>query len=42
MNKLRIENRIAKLSTNPVQNAKLIKKWKRALRRELAKEQNDD
>ena len=42
MKKLFIENRIAKLSTNPVENANLIKKWKRMLRRELAKEQNDD
>jgi len=28
-----VENRIAKLSTNPVENEKLIKKWKRLLRR---------
>ena len=28
-----IENRIAKLKTNPVENANLIKKWERLLRR---------
>ena len=28
-----IESRIAKLSTNPVENAKLINKWKRILRK---------
>ena len=28
-----IENRIAKLSNNPVENARLINKWKRLLRR---------
>lgn len=28
-----IENRIAKLQTNPVENAKIIKKWQRILRR---------
>jgi hypothetical protein len=28
-----IESRIAKLSTNPVENAKIIKKWQRILRR---------
>ena len=28
-----IEQRIAKLKTNPVENAKLIKKWERLLRR---------
>ena len=28
-----IESRIAKLSANPVENAKLINKWKRMLRR---------
>ena len=33
MNKERIENRIAKLKNNPVENAKLIKKWERLLRR---------
>lgn len=33
MNKLHIENRIAKLNTNPVENARLIKKWERMLRR---------
>ena len=31
-----IENRIAKLSTNPVENTKLIKKWQRILRRAKA------
>ena len=33
LNKSYIENRIAKLQTNPVENAKLIKKWERYLRR---------
>lgn len=33
MTKLHIENRIAKLKTNPVENANLIKKWERMLRR---------
>lgn len=33
MTKLHIENRIAKLKTNPVENANLIKKWERLLRR---------
>ena len=28
-----IENRIAKLKTNPVENSNLIKKWERLLRR---------
>lgn len=28
-----IEQRIAKLKTNPVENANLIKKWERLLRR---------
>lgn len=28
-----VENRIAKLQTNPVENAKLIKKWQRLYRR---------
>ena len=28
-----IENRIAKLKGNPVENANLIKKWERLLRR---------
>jgi hypothetical protein len=28
-----VENRIAKLSTNPVENEKIIKKWKRLLRK---------
>lgn len=32
-NRERIENRIAKLKTNPIENAKLIKKWERYLRR---------
>ena len=32
-NKQRIENRIAKLKTNPVENANLIGKWERYLRR---------
>lgn len=31
--KSQIENRIAKLKNNPVENAKLIKKWERLLRR---------
>ena len=33
MNKLKIENRIESLKKNPVENAKLIKKWERLLRR---------
>lgn len=33
LNKAYIETRIAKLQTNPVENAKLIKKWERYLRR---------
>lgn len=33
MEKLRIENRIAKLKTKPVENAKIIKKWERKLRK---------
>ena len=33
LNKTRIENRIAKLKTNPVENANLIRKWERMLRR---------
>ena len=33
LNKQYIENRIAKLETNPVENANLIRKWKRYLRR---------
>ena len=33
LNKNHIEMRIAKLSTKPVENDKLIKKWKRYLRR---------
>ena len=28
-----IENRIAKLKTNPVENVRLIKKWERMLRK---------
>jgi hypothetical protein len=28
-----IEQRIAKLKTNPVENARLIKKWERILRK---------
>lgn len=31
MTKLHIENRIAHLKNNPVENAKLIKKWERKL-----------
>ena len=31
-----IEQRIAKLETNPVENANLIRKWKRLLRRTAA------
>ena len=31
--KTQIENRIAKLKTNPVENANLIRKWERLLRR---------
>lgn len=31
-----IEQRIAKLETNPVENANLIRKWKRLLRRATA------
>ena len=31
--KTQIENRIAKLKTNPVENARLIKKWERMLRK---------
>ena len=31
--KAQIENRIAKLKTNPVENANLIRKWERMLRR---------
>ena len=33
MTKLHIENRIAKLRIDPVENAKLIKKWERKLRK---------
>lgn len=33
MTKLHIENRIRKLMMNPVENARLIKKWERMLRR---------
>ena len=32
MTKAHIENRIAKLKTNIVENAKIIKKWERMLR----------
>lgn len=31
--KAQIENRITKLKTNPVENANLIKKWERMLRK---------
>lgn len=31
--KTQIENRIAKLKINPVENANLIKKWERMLRK---------
>ena len=31
--KTQIENRIAKLKTNPVENANLIRKWERMLRK---------
>lgn len=33
LNKLQIENRIARLINNPVQNENIIKKWKRKLNR---------
>ena len=33
LNKLAIENRIKHLSIHPIENAKLIKKWERYLRR---------
>ena len=33
LDKTRIMNRIAKLKTNPVENANLIRKWERMLRR---------
>lgn len=33
LNKQYIENHIAKLEINPVENANLIRKWKRYLRR---------
>lgn len=33
MNILHIENRIAKLKTNPVENANIIRKWERKLRK---------
>ena len=39
MEKLFIENRIERLKRNPVENAKLIKKWERKLR-QVAKENN--
>lgn len=32
MTKLYIENRLARLKTNPAENARLIKKWERILR----------
>ena len=34
----KIETRLARLRTNPVVNAKLIKKWERMLRRAKADE----
>jgi hypothetical protein len=34
-----INVRLARLRTNPVENAKLIKKWERMLRRAIAEEQ---
>ncbi len=34
-----INVRLARLRTNPVENAKLIKKWERMLRRAKAEEQ---
>jgi len=39
MEELFIKNRIAKLKTNPVENANLIKKWERKLRK-LNQEKN--
>ena len=33
MTKLHVENRIARLKRNPVENDKLIKKWERLLRK---------
>ena len=33
MERLHIENRIAKLKVKPVENAKIIKKWERKLRK---------
>lgn len=36
LSKSAIETRIAKLKGNPVENAKLIKKWERYLRRAIA------
>lgn len=38
LNKNHIEMRIAKLSNKPVENDKLIKKWKRYLRRAESQE----
>lgn len=38
LNKNHIEMRIDKLSNKPIENDKLIKKWKRYLRRAEAKE----
>jgi len=32
-NRLYIENRLARLNMNPQENARLIKKWERMLRR---------
>ena len=32
-NRLYIENRLTRLHTNPEENARLIKKWERMLRR---------
>ena len=39
MEEMLIKNRIAKLKTNPVENARLIKKWERKLRK-LTEENN--
>lgn len=32
-NRMHVENRIAKLKTNPIENASLIRKWERILRK---------
>ena len=32
-NRMYVENRIAKLKTNPIENANLIRKWERILRK---------